>query len=88
MPQAAYPAPAAALARYRVALSCDAQAANPGLAGLLASNSLVLKVRACVRVCVWGGCSSFQEPEAKRPREPERCVRGRGLCVYVVTSRC
>ncbi|KAG2434599.1 hypothetical protein HXX76_007494 [Chlamydomonas incerta] len=42
---AAYPAPAAALARYRVALSCDSQAANPGLAGLLATNSLVLKGR-------------------------------------------
>ncbi|PNW81197.1 hypothetical protein CHLRE_07g346317v5 [Chlamydomonas reinhardtii] len=41
----AYPAPAACLARYQVALSCDSQAANPGLAGLLASNSLVLKGR-------------------------------------------
>eukprot|EP00198_Chlamydomonas_reinhardtii_P003101 XP_001692437.1 predicted protein [Chlamydomonas reinhardtii] len=44
-PQSAYPAPAACLARYQVALSCDSQAANPGLAGLLASNSLVLKGR-------------------------------------------
>ncbi|GFR51441.1 hypothetical protein Agub_g13727, partial [Astrephomene gubernaculifera] len=39
------PAPAAPLSRYAALLSCDCQTANPGLAGLLHTNSPVLKGR-------------------------------------------
>ncbi|EFJ47146.1 hypothetical protein VOLCADRAFT_117922 [Volvox carteri f. nagariensis] len=42
---AARPPPPEELARYLVVLSCDYQTANPGLASLLHTNSLVLKGR-------------------------------------------
>ncbi|KXZ53742.1 hypothetical protein GPECTOR_6g659 [Gonium pectorale] len=42
---ASTPPPAVPLSRYRVAVSCDVQSANPGLASLLHTNTPVLKGR-------------------------------------------